>query len=112
MTGNVIAVSSVNLNLNLDWQTVLVWAIVGLVAGFLASHVMLGHGMGLFGDIIVGVIGGIGANLLANYFNVHFAINGHPLISQMVVAFFGALVLLMILRLFGLGRGRSRSRAY
>jgi len=112
MTENVITLAAVNLNLNLDWQTVLIWAIVGLVAGFLASHVMLGHGMGLIGDIIVGIIGGIGANLLANYFNIHFAITGHPIISQIIIAFFGALILLMILRLFGLGRGRARARAY
>jgi uncharacterized membrane protein YeaQ/YmgE (transglycosylase-associated protein family) len=112
MTGNVITLNAVTLNLNLDWQTVLIWAIVGLVAGFLASHVMLGHGMGLFGDIVVGIIGGIGANLLANYLNFHFVITGHPIISQIVVAFFGAIILLMVLRLFGLGRGRSRSRAY
>jgi uncharacterized membrane protein YeaQ/YmgE (transglycosylase-associated protein family) len=105
MTGNVIT-------LNLDWHTVLIWAIVGLVAGFLASHVMLGHGMGLFGDSIIGIIGGIGANLLANYFNVHFAIVGHPIISDIIIAFFGAVILLMILRLFGMGRGWSRSRAY
>jgi uncharacterized membrane protein YeaQ/YmgE (transglycosylase-associated protein family) len=105
MTGNVITI-------NLDWQTVLIWAFVGLIAGFLASHVMLGHGMGLFGDIIIGVIGGIGANLLANYFNVHLAIAGHPIISDIIIAFFGAVILLMILRLFGMGRGWSRSRAY
>ena len=105
MTGNVIT-------LNLDWHTVLIWAIVGLVAGFLASHVMLGHGMGLFGDILIGVIGGIGANLLANFFNFHFAIAGHPIISDIVIAFFGAVILLMILRLFGMGRGWSRTRAY
>ena len=112
MTENVITLNTVALNLNLDWQTVLIWAIVGLVAGFLASHVMLGHGMGLVGDIVVGIIGGIGANLLANYFNIHFVINGHPIISQIIVAFFGALILLMVLRLFGMGRSRGRSRAY
>ena len=112
MTQNVISLNAVTLNLNLDWQTILIWAIVGLVAGFLASHVMLGHGMGLVGDIIVGIIGGIGANFLANYFNVHFVINGHPIISQVIIAFFGAVILLMILRLFGMGRGRSRARAY
>src|SRR5712691_7712094 len=105
MIGNVIMI-------NLDSQTVLLWAIVGLIAGFLASHVMLGHGMGLFGDIVIGVIGGIGANLLANYFNVHFAVAGHPVISEIIIAFFGAVILLMILRLFGMGRGWSRSRAY
>ena len=112
MTENVITLTGVTLNVNLDWQTILIWAIVGFIAGFLASHVMLGHGMGLIGDLIVGIIGGIGANLLANYFNVHFAISGHPIISQIIIAFFGAVILLMILRLFGMGRGRSRARAY
>jgi len=105
MTGNVIT-------LNLDWQTLLLWAFVGLVAGFLASHVMLGHGMGLVGDIVIGVVGAIGANLLANALNVHFVIPGHPIISQIVIAFVGALILTMVLRLFGMGRGWSRSRAY
>ena len=105
MTPNVITI-------HLDWQTVLVWAVVGLVAGFLASHVMLGHGMGIFGDMVIGIIGGIGANLLANYFNVHFVISGHSIISQVIIAFFGGLILLMVLRLFGMGRGWSRSRAY
>jgi uncharacterized membrane protein YeaQ/YmgE (transglycosylase-associated protein family) len=112
MTPNVITLNGATVNLNLDWQTLLIWAIVGLIAGFLASHVMLGHGMGIFGDMIVGIIGGIGANLLANYFNVHFAIQGHPIISDIIIAFFGAVILLMILRLFGMGRSRSRSRAY
>ena len=32
----------------------------------LASHVMLGHGLGLRGDIVVGSSSGVGANLLAN----------------------------------------------
>src|SRR5437879_2175596 len=87
MTPNVITI-------HLDWQTVLIWAVVGLVAGFLASHVMLGHGMGIFGDMVIGIIGGIGANLLASYFNVHFVISGHPIISQIIIAFFGGLILL------------------
>lgn len=112
MTENVIAFNAIVLNLNLDWQTVLIWAIVGLIAGFLASHVMLGHGMGLVGDAIIGVIGGIGGNLLASAFNVSFAITGHPIISQIIIAFFGAVILLMILRLFGMGRGWSRRRAF
>jgi uncharacterized membrane protein YeaQ/YmgE (transglycosylase-associated protein family) len=105
MTGNVIT-------LNLDWHTVLIWAVVGLIAGFLASHAMLGHGLGLFGDMIIGIIGGIGANLLANAVNVHFMVAGHPVISEIIIAFFGALILLLILRLLGLGRGRTRARAF
>jgi uncharacterized membrane protein YeaQ/YmgE (transglycosylase-associated protein family) len=100
------------ITINLDWQTVLVWAVVGLVAGFLASHVMLGHGLGLLGDMGIGVLGGIGANLLASYFGVHLVVVSHPVISDVIIAFFGALILLMIVRLFGVGRARSRSRAF
>src|SRR5438132_13776555 len=96
MTGNVIT-------LNLDWQTLLLWAFVGLVAGFLASHVMLGHGMGLVGDVVIGVIGGIGANLLANALNVRIVIPGHPIISQIVIASVDALLLAMGWRLFRMG---------
>jgi uncharacterized membrane protein YeaQ/YmgE (transglycosylase-associated protein family) len=107
-----IAVTPNVITINLDWQTILVWAFVGLVGGFLASHVMLGHGMGIFGDMVIGIIGGVGANLLANFFNVHFTVANHPIISQIIIAFFGAVVLLMVLRLFGMGRGWSRSRAY
>jgi uncharacterized membrane protein YeaQ/YmgE (transglycosylase-associated protein family) len=114
MGENVITLTAITFNINLSWQTILIWAVVGFIAGFLASHVMLGHGMGLIGDLIVGIVGGIGANLLANYFNVHFSVAGHPIISQIIIAFFGAVILLMILRLFGMGRGRSggRARAY
>ena len=96
--------------MHLSNQSLLVILIVGIVAGYLAGRIMEGGGFGLIGDLIVGIIGGIGANLLANYFNVHFAISGHPIISQIIIAFFGAVILLMIL--FGMGRGLSRARAY
>ena len=35
----------------------LTWLIVGLVAGLLASFVMGGTGLGLIGDIIIGICG-------------------------------------------------------
>ena len=43
----------------IDLDSILVWALVGLVAGFLASHVALGLGLGLFWDVIVGVVGAL-----------------------------------------------------
>ena len=46
-------------SVTLDPGSILVWALIGLVAGFLASRVMTGHGMGLLGDIVVGVVGAI-----------------------------------------------------
>ena len=94
--------------LNLDLDTILIWVLVGLVAGFLASHLALGHGLGLFWDIIVGILGGLfGGIVLAGIFHISVAIAGHPIISAMIMAFIGAVILLAIVRLFA-GRGYRR----
>ena len=43
----------------LDFDTILLWIVIGLVAGFLASHLALGHGLGLVGDLIAGIVGAL-----------------------------------------------------
>ena len=96
----------------LDLDTILIWALVGLVAGFLASHIALGYGLGLLGDIVVGIIGAfIGGFLLLGVFHFSIGVAGHPLITQMLMAFIGAAVLLLAVRLFGGGRS-FRRRAF
>jgi uncharacterized membrane protein YeaQ/YmgE (transglycosylase-associated protein family) len=91
-----------------DFDTVLVWMLVGLVAGFLASHLALGHGLGLFWDMIVGIVGGLfGGIVLAGIFHFSVGIVGHPILSAMIMAFIGAAILLLIVRLFA-GRGYRR----
>src|SRR2546422_10575973 len=88
--------------------SLLVWALVGLVAGFLASHVALGHGLGLFWDIIVGIVGALfGGIVLAGFLHFNIAVAGHPIISAMIMAFIGAAILLIIVPLFS-GRGYRR----
>jgi uncharacterized membrane protein YeaQ/YmgE (transglycosylase-associated protein family) len=94
---------------NLDWSTVLIWCLVGLVAGFLASRVALGHGLGPFGDIVVGILGAFLGGLLASLFRISVQVIGHPIISQMVVAFAGAVILLLLVRLVSGGRSRRRA---
>ncbi|HVD47242.1 MAG TPA: GlsB/YeaQ/YmgE family stress response membrane protein [Candidatus Limnocylindria bacterium] len=94
---------------HLDFDTILIWILVGLVAGFLASHVALGRGLGLFGDTIVGILGAFIGGFLAALFHVGFAIVGHPLITQMVIAFVGAALLLLVVGMFGGGRSRRRA---
>ena len=97
---------------NLDFDTILIWLLVGLVAGFFASHVALGHGLGLLGDVVVGIIGALlGGFLLAGVLHWSIVIAGHPIISAMVMAFLGAVILLIIVRLLGMGRG-ARRRPY
>jgi uncharacterized membrane protein YeaQ/YmgE (transglycosylase-associated protein family) len=97
---------------NLDFDTILVWILVGLVAGFLASHFALGHGLGIVGDVLIGIVGAFLGGFLSAAFHWSIVIVGHPIISAMLVAFIGAFILLLIVRLLGgLGRG-SRRRAY
>jgi len=97
--------------ITLDLDTILLWVLVGLVAGFLASHIALGHGLGLFWDIIIGILGALfGGIVLAGMLHFSIAIAGHPIISSIIMAFIGAAILLLIVRLFA-GRGYRR-RAY
>ena len=82
---------------------VVVWIIVGLVAGFLASKVVSGHGMGLIWDIVVGILGAFVGGWLASL--VGIAVTN--ILLQVVVAFVGAVILLIIFRAIT-SRGRQR----
>ena len=93
---------------NLDFDTILIWLLVGLVAGFFASHTALGHGLGIVGDIVVGIIGAFLGGFLFSVFHWSIVIVGHPIISAMIVAFLGAVILLLIVRVLGMGRGTRR----
>ncbi len=94
-------------SVTLDPGSLLVWALIGLIAGFLASKVMTGHGKGVVTDIVVGVIGAIAGGFLARYLGVTTAATSHSIIVEIVIAFAGAVILLAILRLAGFGRRRS-----
>ena len=96
---------------NLDFDTILIWLLVGLVAGFFASHIALGHGLGIVGDVVVGIVGAFLGGFLANAFHWAIVIVGHPIISAMIMAFIGAAILLLIVRLFA-GRRSYRRRAF
>jgi uncharacterized membrane protein YeaQ/YmgE (transglycosylase-associated protein family) len=78
----------------------LVWIIVGGIAGWLASLVVRGGGMGIVGDIIVGVVGAlIGGFLLSLLLPGTFGLTGFNL-GSLIVAFIGAVILLAVVRLF------------
>ena len=96
------------MTVNLDFDTILIWLLVGLVAGFFASHVAMGRGLGLVGDIVVGIIGALLAGFLSGIFHWSIVIVGHTVISAMIMAFLGAVILLLIVRILGAGRGARR----
>lgn len=95
-------------SITLDPESLLVWALIGLIAGFLASRVMTGHGMGLLGDILVGIVGAIAGGFLARYLGMTTAVTSKSIFVEIVIAFLGAVILLALLRLVGVGRrGRT-----
>ena len=69
--------------------------LIGIAAGWLAGQFMKGGGFGLFGDLIVGVIGA----LLGGWLFGMLGIAAVGLIGQLVVATIGAIVLILLLRL-------------
>jgi len=79
-------------------ENILVFIVVGLVAGFLASRVVLGKGRGLLMDILIGIVGAIIGGWLAA--QLHISVNvGPSILNQIIVAFVGAVILLLIWRL-------------
>jgi uncharacterized membrane protein YeaQ/YmgE (transglycosylase-associated protein family) len=85
-------------------ETVLLWLVVGLIAGWLASAVV-GGGFGLIGDIVVGIVGAFIGGWLFGALDVSAPFGG--LAGTIFVAFIGAIVLLLLLRLIARGRRRA-----
>jgi len=80
----------------LNPKTLIIWLIVGAVAGWLAGMVVKGGSYGLIGNIIVGVIGGLIAGWLLPRIGV---VIGGGIVGAIINAFIGAVILLGILRL-------------
>jgi uncharacterized membrane protein YeaQ/YmgE (transglycosylase-associated protein family) len=80
---------------NLQAHGLIVWLIVGAVAGWLAGLLVRGGGFGLVGDIIVGLIGAVIGGWLAMTFHISV---GTGVVSAIVVATIGAVLLTFIIR--------------
>lgn len=90
--------------------------LVGLVAGFAATHLVAGHGYGLVGDIVVGIVGAlIGFLLLGTFLAEHvlapLGIPDASILGQTIIAFIGAAILLAVLRLIGRAGSSGGRRA-
>jgi uncharacterized membrane protein YeaQ/YmgE (transglycosylase-associated protein family) len=78
------------------------WIIVGLVAGWLAGQIMKGSGYGLLGNLVIGLVGALVGGWLFGI--VASAAEPTGLLGSIVTATIGALVLLVVVRVFS---GRS-----
>jgi uncharacterized membrane protein YeaQ/YmgE (transglycosylase-associated protein family) len=82
--------------MNIPAETLLIWVLVGAVAGWLASIIVSGGGLGLVGDIVVGVLGAFIGGWLLPRLGIHLGIG---IVAIVASATIGAVVLLLVLRL-------------
>jgi len=80
----------------MDIQALIIWLVVGAIAGWLAGMVVKGSGYGLIGDIVVGILGGLIAGWLLPQVGI---VIGSGIIAAIIDAFIGAVILLIVLRL-------------
>jgi uncharacterized membrane protein YeaQ/YmgE (transglycosylase-associated protein family) len=77
-------------------ETLLIWLVVGAVAGWLAGVIVKGGGFGLVGDIVVGILGAFLGGWLLPRLGIAIGVG---LVGIVITATIGAVVLLLILRL-------------
>ncbi|HDR9508650.1 GlsB/YeaQ/YmgE family stress response membrane protein [Burkholderia cepacia] len=75
----------------------IMWPIIGAIAGWLAGVLAKGGGFGLIVDIIVGIVGAVIGGWLAGLLGISI---GSGFIGSVIVAVIGAVILLFVIRLF------------
>ena len=77
-------------------DSIIVWLIVGAIAGWLAGLIVKGGGFGLLGNIVVGIIGAVVAGWLLPYLGVNL---GGGIIAAIIDSAIGAVIVLVIISL-------------
>lgn len=75
-------------------MTLIIFLIIGAIAGWLAGQIMRGGGFGLMGNIIVGILGAI----IAGWLFAGYIPGGFP-IADIISATIGAIILLFLIGL-------------
>jgi len=92
--------------MQISGEGLLIILLVGLIAGWLAGEIVQGGGYGLVGDIAVGIVGALIGTWFLPRLGIHI---GGGLVSAIIVATIGAILLLLII---GLARGGFPRRRY
>jgi len=76
-------------------ESLIIFLLIGAVAGWIAGQVVKGGGFGLVGDIIVGIVGAFVAGLLLP--RLGLGLTG--IVGSIIYAAIGAIILLVVIRL-------------
>ncbi len=78
-------------------QALIVWVIIGAIAGWLAGQIMTGRGFGPIGNIVVGIIGAIVAGWIIPFL---WSPIGNLFVNAIINALIGAIILLFVVGIF------------
>jgi len=77
-------------------ESLLIFILVGAIAGWLAGQLVKGYGFGLLGNIVVGIVGAFIAGWLFPVIGITL---GGGIIAAIIHATIGAVILLVLIRL-------------
>lgn len=93
--------------MHMSGQSLFVILLVGVIAGWLAGKIVRGVGLGIFGDLLFGILGAFVGNWVLPRLGIHL---GAGIVVSIINATIGAILLLLVVRLLRGGSGwRSRS---
>ncbi len=78
-------------------EALIIWLVIGAIAGWIAGLLIKGYGFGLVGNIIVGIVGAVIAGWLLPRIGIYLA---GGIVAAIINAVIGAVILLLILGLF------------
>ena len=78
-------------------MSIIIWLLVGAIAGWLAGLIVRGYGIGVIGNIIVGIVGALIAGWL--FPQAFGRLTAEPIVNDINAATIGAIILLLILGL-------------
>jgi len=77
-------------------EAIVIWLIVGAISGWLAGQIVVGAGLGLIGDIIVGILGSFVAGYMFPKLGIHL---GEGILAYIIDGAVGGIVVLLIVSL-------------
>jgi uncharacterized membrane protein YeaQ/YmgE (transglycosylase-associated protein family) len=77
-------------------EALIVWLVIGAVAGFLAGLIVTGYGFGTVGNIVVGILGALLGGALLPRLGLF---TGGDIVGQIISATLGAVLLLVLIGL-------------
>jgi uncharacterized membrane protein YeaQ/YmgE (transglycosylase-associated protein family) len=80
---------------NMSLETLVIWLVIGAVAGWLAGLIVKGYGFGIVGNIVVGIVGSLIGGFLFGQLGLF---HGSGYLGAIIGATIGAVILLLLIR--------------